>query len=108
MAALHSCCGYYILVLFFLSLFPRLISAVADWMSTILVLVNDFNVYQRVLLILVAVSVIDFCPAVFYTVRALVALKVWRSWHLLKCHRFLTFVYKNRHFVSIYSEVIPR
>jgi len=38
MAALRSRCGHYIFVLFFLSSFfiPRLISAVADWMSTIL------------------------------------------------------------------------
>jgi len=37
-AALHSRCGQYIFVLWFLlsSSFPRLISAVADWMSTIL------------------------------------------------------------------------
>jgi len=40
MAALHSRCGHYIFALWFLLLssffFPRLISAVADWMSTIL------------------------------------------------------------------------
>jgi len=41
MAALRSGCGHYIFVLWFLSSFffffiPRLISAVADWMSTIL------------------------------------------------------------------------
>ena len=44
MAALYSRCGHYIFVLFFsfflssflLSFFPRLISAVAGWMSTIL------------------------------------------------------------------------
>ena len=36
MAALRSRCGHYIFVLFFSSFFPRLISAVADWMSTIL------------------------------------------------------------------------
>jgi len=39
MAALHSRCGHYILVLFLLSsffFFLRLISAVADWMSAIL------------------------------------------------------------------------
>jgi len=40
MAALRSGCGHYIFVLWFLLLsfflFPRLISAVADWMSTIL------------------------------------------------------------------------
>jgi len=40
MAALHSKCEHYIFALwflsFFLSFFPRLISAVADWMSTIL------------------------------------------------------------------------
>ena len=36
------------------------------------ILVNDFNVYQRLLLIFVAVSVREliFCPAVFYTVCA--------------------------------------
>jgi len=38
MAALRSRCGHYIFVLFLLLLtfFPRLISAVADWMSTLL------------------------------------------------------------------------
>ena len=37
MAALRSRCGHYIFVLFLSSFFiPRLISAVADWMSTIL------------------------------------------------------------------------
>ena len=42
MAALRSRCGHYILALWFLSIFylsffiPRLISAVGDWMSTIL------------------------------------------------------------------------
>jgi len=40
MAALHSRCGHYIVVLFlsffFLVSFPRLISLVAGWMSTIL------------------------------------------------------------------------
>jgi len=39
MAALRSRCGHYIFALwflpFFLSFFPRLISAVGDWMSTI-------------------------------------------------------------------------
>jgi len=38
MAALRSRCGHYIFALWFLSIFfiPRLISAAADWMSTIL------------------------------------------------------------------------
>jgi len=39
MAALSSRCGHYIFAVWFLLLsffFPRLISAVADWMSTIL------------------------------------------------------------------------
>jgi len=38
MAALRSRCGHYIFVLFLLllSFFPRLVSAVADWMFTIL------------------------------------------------------------------------
>jgi len=39
MAALHSRCGHYIFVLFLscsFFFFPRLISVVADWMSTIL------------------------------------------------------------------------
>jgi len=39
MATLHSRCGHYIFALWFLllsSFFPRLFSAVADWMSTIL------------------------------------------------------------------------
>jgi len=37
MAALRSRCGHYIFALWFLSIFfiPRLISAVGDWMSTI-------------------------------------------------------------------------
>ena len=37
MAALHSRCGHYIFILWFflLSFFPLLISAIADWMSTI-------------------------------------------------------------------------
>jgi len=38
MAALRSLCGHYIFAMWFISssFFPRLISAVADWMSTIL------------------------------------------------------------------------
>jgi len=40
MATLRSRCGHYIFALWFLSIFlffvPRLISAVGDWMSTIL------------------------------------------------------------------------
>jgi len=37
MAALRSRCGHYIFILFLpFFFFPRLISAVADWMSTIL------------------------------------------------------------------------
>jgi len=40
MAALRSRCGHYIFALWFLSIYlffiPRLISATADWMSTIL------------------------------------------------------------------------
>jgi len=39
MAVLHSRCGHYIFTLWFLSIyliFPRLISAAANWMSTIL------------------------------------------------------------------------
>jgi len=39
MATLRSRCGHYIFVPFLLSIFfffPRLISAIADWMSTIL------------------------------------------------------------------------
>jgi len=36
MATLHSSCGHYISVLFRFSFFPHLISAVAEWMSTIL------------------------------------------------------------------------
>jgi len=39
MAALRSRCGHYVFAVWFLSssiFFPRLISAVADWMSTIL------------------------------------------------------------------------
>ena len=37
MAALWNRAGHYIFSFFFLLFFPRLISAVADWMSTILV-----------------------------------------------------------------------
>jgi len=54
---------------------------------------------------------VDFCPSVFYTVCAatVVTLKVWWPiWHLLTCHRLLTFVYKNRQFVPTYSKVIPQ
>jgi len=36
MAALSSRCGHYILQLWLLSFFPRLFSAVGNWMSTIL------------------------------------------------------------------------
>jgi len=36
MAALCNRAGHYIFALWFLLFFPRLISAVADWMSTIL------------------------------------------------------------------------
>jgi len=36
MAALRGRCGHYISVLFLSFFFPCLISAVADWMSTIL------------------------------------------------------------------------
>jgi len=76
-------------------------------------LVNDFYVYQR-LLIFVAVSVIELvfvqqCFIWFREFVQLVTLKVWWSiWHLLTCHRLLTFVYKNRQFVPIYSKVIPQ
>jgi len=39
----------------------------------------------------------------------LVTLKVWWSiWHLLACHRFPTFVHKNRQLVRIYSKVIQQ
>jgi len=41
MAALRSRCGHYIFVLFLLlSFFPRLISAVGDWMSTLVRILN--------------------------------------------------------------------
>jgi len=36
MAAMHSRCGHYIFALWFVLFFPRLIIAVADWMSAIL------------------------------------------------------------------------
>jgi len=36
MAALRSRCGHYIFVLFLLLFFPRLVSAVGDWMSATL------------------------------------------------------------------------
>jgi len=43
MAALRSRCGHYIFVLFLsIFLFPRLISAVADWTSTILLVLVRF------------------------------------------------------------------
>jgi len=61
----------------------------------ITVLVNDFNVYQCLLLIFIAVSVIvDFCRAVFIRFVQLVTLEVWWSiWHLLTCHRLLQCVW---------------
>jgi len=65
---------------------------------------TDFNIYQRLLLIFVAVSVIEliFVQQCFIRFVQLVTLKVWWSiWHLLTCHRLLTFVYKNRQFVPI-------
>jgi len=73
--------------------------------------VNDFNVYQRLLLIFVAVSVIEliFVQQCFIRFVQLITLKVWWSiWHLLMCHRLLRFVYKNRQFVPIYSKVISQ
>jgi len=74
--------------------------------------VNDFNVYQRLLLIFVAVSVREliFVQQCFIRFVQLVTLKVWWSvWHLLTCHKLLTFVYnKNRQFVRICSKVIPQ
>jgi len=78
----------------------------------IFVLVNDFNVYQHLLLIFVAASVIEliFVQQCFIDLQfvQLITLKVWwLIWHLLACHRLLTFVYKNRQFVPIYSKVIP-
>jgi len=75
------------------------------------VLVNDFNVWQHLLLIFVAVSVIEliFAQQCFIWFVQLFTLKEWWSfWHLLMCHRLLTFMYKNRHFVPIYSKVIPQ
>ena len=76
---------------------------------------NDFNVYQHLLLIFVAVSVIELifvqqCFIRFRRFVQLVTLKVWWSiWRLLKmCHRLLTFEYKNRQFVLINSKVIPQ
>jgi len=73
--------------------------------------VSDFNVYQRLLMIFVAVSVIEliFVQQCFIRFCQLVTLKVWWSiWHLLAGHRLLSFVYKNRQFVAIYSKVIPQ
>jgi len=73
--------------------------------------VNDFNVYQRLLLIFVAVFVIEsiFVQQCFIRFVQLVTLKVWWPiWHLLTCHRLLMFVYKNRQFVPIYPEVIQQ
>jgi len=69
-------------------------------------LVNDFIIYQHLLLIFVAVSVIElifFVQQCFIPFVQLVTLKVWLSiWRLLTCHRLLTFVYINRQFVLIY------
>jgi len=79
--------------------------------TQLVVLVNDFNVYQRLLLIFVAVSVTKLIFVQQCSIRfvQLVILKLWWSiWHLLMCHRLLTFVYKNRHFVPIYSNVIAQ
>jgi len=47
MAALHSRCGHYIFAMWFLLLIsfsPRLMSAVADWMSTIPPHIYDLSV----------------------------------------------------------------
>ena len=80
----------------------------------LVVLVNDFNVYQRLLLTFVAVSVTELillqqCFIRFRRFVQLVPLKAWWSIrHLLTCHRLLTFVFKNRQFVSINSKVIPQ
>jgi len=79
--------------------------------TQLFILVNDFNVYQRLLLISVAVSVIELIFVLHCFIRfvQLVTLKVWWSiWHFLACHRLLTFVYKNRQFALSYSEVIPQ
>ena len=76
-----------------------------------IVLVNDFNVYQRLVLIFVAVSVIEliFVQQCFIRFVQLVTFEVWWSnWHLLMYHRLLTFVHKNRQSVPIYSKVIPQ
>jgi len=64
-----------------------------------------FIVYFRCLYV-----IIDFCPAVLYTVCAASHRKiVMRSiCRLLTCHRLLKFVYKNLCFVRIYSKVIQR
>jgi len=45
--------------------------------TQLLLLVNDFNIYQHLLLIFIAVSVIEFefCPAVFYRFVQLVTLR---------------------------------
>ena len=58
-------------------------------MTQLFVLVNDFIVYQRLLLIFVVVSVTEliFVRQCFLQFVQLDALKVWRSiWHLLTCH----------------------
>jgi len=58
--------------------------------------VNDFNVYQRLLLAFIAVSEIEliFVQQWFIRFLQLVTLKVWLSiWHLLTCHCLLTFAY---------------
>ena len=79
--------------------------------TQLFVLVNDFNVYPRLLLIFVAVSVTEliFVQQCFIRFVQLVTLKVWWSiWHLLTCHWLLAFVYESRQFVTIYSKVIPQ
>ena len=75
------------------------------------VLVNVFNAYQFLLLIFVAVSVIEliFVQQCIIRFVELVTLNVWWSvWHLLACHRLLSFVYENRKFLLIHSKVIPQ
>ena len=69
--------------------------------TQLFVLANYFNVYQCLMSIYVAVSMVELIFAQQCFTRW------WSVWHFLTCHNLLEFVYKNRHFVQIYSKVIP-
>ena len=72
--------------------------------AKLFVLVNDFTACTTVYcwFSMQSLAVIEL---IFVQFVQPVTLKVWRSiWRLLTCYRLLTFVYKNRQFVSIYSK----